>query len=77
MRRTACQLETTAGELVVSNAFSGERERERKRQARTAIQYRDTRNYSLRPGYLGASGWLKNNFQPTTSSTVDNTRDQI
>ena len=29
MRRTACQLETTAGELVVSNAFSGERERDR------------------------------------------------
>ena len=53
MRRTACQLETIAGELVVSNAFSEgrEREREREREARTAIQYRDTRNYSLRPGY--------------------------
>ena len=54
MRRTACQLETIAGELVVSNAFSEERERERERQVRTAIQYRETRNYSLRPGYLGA-----------------------
>ena len=32
MRRTACQLETIAGELVVSNAFSEERERERERQ---------------------------------------------
>ena len=32
MRRTTCQLETIAGALVVSNAFSEERERERERQ---------------------------------------------
>ena len=35
MRRTACQLETTAGELVVSNAFSEGRERERERERET------------------------------------------